>query len=430
MPEDESDESVNIELWKIKNLNKILSSVKGIGTSMISLIIPPGDQISRVNKMLSEEYSTAVNIKSRVNRLSVMSAIVSVQQKLKLYSRLPDNGLILYGGTFLDDQNKEKKLTYDIKPFKSINTSLYLCDNKFHTDILSTLLEKDEKTGFIIVDGKGLLIGQLNGNRREILSKLSVNLPKKHGRGGQSAARFGRIRLEKRNHFLKKIAEISLQHFIPDGQKPIIQGLIIGGSSEFKNELNSSELLDERLRVKLYQIIDLSYGGEAGFNQAIDSCSSILTNVKFIREKKLLQSYFDEINKDTGKYIYGASETVDMLLSGAVEKLILWENLDMFRVTFENLNTKKEIIKMVENYEVLDSSFLKKLEQQTDSLIIKKELLTEWIVDNRKNFGAALFFVSDKTPEGNQFKKGFGGIGGILRYNVKIDIFGDDSSST
>ena len=56
------------------------------------------------------------------------------------------------------------------------------------------------------------------------------------------------------------------------------------------------------------------------------------------------------------------------------------------------------------------------------------ELLSEWIVDNRKNFGAALFFVSDKTPEGNQFKKGFGGIGGILRYNVKIDIFGDESS--
>jgi len=179
MGDDENEEILNIELWKIKNLNKILSSVKGNGTSMISLIIPPGDQISRVNKMLSEEYSTAINIKSRVNRLSVMSAIVSVQQRLKIYHRVPDNGLILYGGTILDEQNKEKKLTYDIEPFKAINTSLYLCDNRFHTDILSSLLEKDEKTGFIIIDGKGLLIGQLNGNRREILSKLSVNLPKK-----------------------------------------------------------------------------------------------------------------------------------------------------------------------------------------------------------------------------------------------------------
>jgi peptide chain release factor subunit 1 len=418
---DESEENDNIELWKIKNLNRVLSSVRGNGTSMISLIIPPGDQISRVNKMLSEEYSTAINIKSRVNRLSVMSAIISVQQKLKLYSKVPENGLILYGGTILDEHNKEKKLTFDIKPIKAINTSLYLCDNKFHTDILSSLLEKDEKTGFIIVDGKGLLIGQLNGNRSEILTKLSVNLPKKHGRGGQSAARFGRIRLEKRNHFLKKIAEISSQHFIPDGQKANIQGLIIGGSSEFKNELNSSELLDERLRVKLIQIIDLSYGGEAGFNQAIEYSSSILSDVKFIKEKKLLQSYFDEINKDMGKYIYGAHETIEMLISGAIEKLILWENFEMIRVTLENSSTKKEYIKILEKNHANDSKFLKILENKTDCLIVKKELLSEWVVDNRKNFGATLFFVSDKTPEGNQFKKGFGGIGGILRYNLKIE---------
>ena len=38
------------------------------GTSMISLIIPPKDQVSRVNKMLTDEYGTASNIKSRVNR--------------------------------------------------------------------------------------------------------------------------------------------------------------------------------------------------------------------------------------------------------------------------------------------------------------------------------------------------------------------------
>ena len=50
---------------------------------MISLVIPPKDQVSRVNKMLSDEYGTASNIKSRVNRLSVLSAIPSTQQRLK-----------------------------------------------------------------------------------------------------------------------------------------------------------------------------------------------------------------------------------------------------------------------------------------------------------------------------------------------------------
>ena len=49
------------------------------GTSMISLIIPPKGAISQVTKMLTEEYGTASNIKSRVNRLSVLSAITSTQ---------------------------------------------------------------------------------------------------------------------------------------------------------------------------------------------------------------------------------------------------------------------------------------------------------------------------------------------------------------
>ena len=57
------------------------------GTSMISLIIPPKDQIARVSKMLADEFGTASNIKSRVNRLSVLSAITSVQQRLKLYTK-------------------------------------------------------------------------------------------------------------------------------------------------------------------------------------------------------------------------------------------------------------------------------------------------------------------------------------------------------
>lgn len=41
---------------------------------MISLIVPPGDQVSKVAKMLNDEAGTASNIKSRVNRLSGAAA--------------------------------------------------------------------------------------------------------------------------------------------------------------------------------------------------------------------------------------------------------------------------------------------------------------------------------------------------------------------
>jgi peptide chain release factor subunit 1 len=90
---DELDQQ--IEMFKVKKLMKNLEAARGNGTSMISLIIPPGDQISRVNKMLSDEYGTASNIKSRVNRLSVLSAITSTQQRLKLYNKCPKNGALV-----------------------------------------------------------------------------------------------------------------------------------------------------------------------------------------------------------------------------------------------------------------------------------------------------------------------------------------------
>ena len=54
------------------------------GTSMISLILPPKSQISMAAKMLADEYGTASNIKSRVNRQSVLDAITSTQQRLKV----------------------------------------------------------------------------------------------------------------------------------------------------------------------------------------------------------------------------------------------------------------------------------------------------------------------------------------------------------
>lgn len=149
---------------------------------MISLIIPPKDQISRVSKMLADELGTASNIKSRVNRLSVLGAITSVQHRLKLYTKVPPNGLVVYCGTIVTEEGKEKKVNIDFEPFKPINTSLYLCDNKFHTEALSALLADDNKFGFIVMDGNGALFGTLQGNTRDVLHKFTVDLPKKHGK--------------------------------------------------------------------------------------------------------------------------------------------------------------------------------------------------------------------------------------------------------
>lgn len=44
--------------------------------------------------------------------------------------------------------------------------------------------------------------------------------------------------------------------------------------------------------------------------------------------------------------------------------------------------------------------------------------LLEWFSEKYKDFGANLEFVTNRSQEGAQFVKGFGGIGGLLRYKV------------
>ena len=154
------------------------------------------------------------------------------------------------------------------------------------------------------MDGNGSLFGTLAGNTREIIQKFTVDLPKKHGRGGQSALRFSRLREEKRHNYVRKVAELAVQHFITN-DKVNVQGLVLAGSADFKTELSQSDLFDPRLGAKIVRIVDVSYGGENGFNQAIELAADSLANVKFVQEKRLIQKYFDEISMDTGKFWFG-----------------------------------------------------------------------------------------------------------------------------
>ncbi|PAA69144.1 hypothetical protein BOX15_Mlig030584g2 [Macrostomum lignano] len=414
---DSSSSDRNVEMWKIKKLIKSLEAARGNGTSMISLIIPPKDQINRVSKMLADEYGTASNIKSRVNRLSVLSAISSVQQRLKLYSKVPTNGLVVYCGTIVTEEGKEKKVNIDFEPFRPINTSLYLCDNKFHTEALTALLADDSRFGFIVMDGNGALFGTLSGNTRDVLHKFTVDLPKKHGRGGQSALRFARLRQEKRHNYVRKVAETAVQLFITN-DRVNCEGLVLAGSADFKTELSQSDMFDQRLQSKVLKVVDISYGGENGFNQAIELSADALANVKFIQEKKLIQRYFDEISQNTSKYCFGVTDTLHALESGAVETLIVWENLDITRYLLRNHTADVETVLHLRPEQEKDKSHFIDKETGVELELVDSKLFLEWLTETYKTFGATMEIVTDRSQEGAQFVKGFGGIGGILRYQL------------
>lgn len=137
------------------------------------------------------------------------------------------------------------------------------------------------------------------------------------------------------------------------------------------------------------------------------------------------------------------SDTFKALDMGAVETLIVWENLDVMRYIVKNNTTGEEktilLTKEQEATQVHFFSFLliilvvvlnrppnwqtqfKQGEDGGETEVVDKQLLMEWLAENYKNFGATLEFITNRSQEGSQFVKGFGGIGGLLRYKVDFE---------
>ena len=205
---------------------------------------------------------------------------------------------------------------------------MYKCENKFHAECLNYLLEDDEKFGFIIVDGGGALFATLQGNVRNILQKITVELPKKHGRGGQSANRFARLREEKRHNYVTKVAELAVQNFITN-DRPNVKGIVMAGSADFKTVISQSDLFDKRLQAVIVATYDVSYGGENGLNQAITQSADALANVRFVEEKRMISKFFEEISLDTGMIVFGVADSMKALEMSAVDKVLLYEDIEI-----------------------------------------------------------------------------------------------------
>merc|ERR1712137_1540368 len=156
---------------------------------------------------------------------------------------------------------------------------------------------------------------------------------------------------------------------------------------------------------------------------------------KFIREKKLITQFLDEVSQDTGKYCFGIRDTIAGLELGAVEKLICWEALEMKRLHIRNAHTDKEEIKYVTPDEEKNPALFHDPDSGVELDVFNNMPLAEWIVNKSEAMGTKLEFITDRSQEGSQFCKGFGGIGGLLRYVVDFasmdeyldeELFNDD----
>lgn len=246
-------------------------------------------------------------------------------------------------------------------------------------------------------------------------------MPKKHSKGGQSALRFARLRLEKRHNYLRKVAEHATKSFI-SGETANVSGLIVAGAAEFKTDLTSRCLLDPRLQALLIATLDISYGGDCGFNQAINLSANILEGLEFVREKQVICNFLGEVARGRGMYCFGMRDSITALEMGAIETLIVWDCIPAQRLVVRN-----------ETKETKDVVFVSSdhCRAAHDELQVEERLrFVDWIIDNHGTFGAKLEFVTDQSQEGMQFCSGFGGIGGVLRYGLEFEFHDDPETGT
>lgn len=116
-------------------------------------------------------------------------------------------------------------------------------------------------------------------------------------------------------------------------------------------------------------------------------------------------------------------DTLTCLSMGAVETLIVWENLEVNRHVLKNHTTDETVVKHLTPEQEKDTSNFVDKATGVELEPVEKLALLEWFANEYKRFGCQLEFVTNRSQEGSQFVRGFGGIGGCLRYQVNLSEF-------
>ena len=109
-----------------------------------------------------------------------------------------------------------------------------------------------------------------------------------------------------------------------------------------------------------------------------------------------------------------------ILAMGAIETLIVLENLDITRYVLKNSVTGEIVIKHLKKEQEADQTNFRETATSDELEVQEKMPLLEWFANEYKKLGCTLEFVTNKSQEGSQFCRGFGGIGRILRYQLDV----------
>jgi len=412
-----STKTDSVRLYKVRKLISELSSKEGRGTELVSLYVPPKKPIHEVIANLREEWGTAGNIKSDTTRNHVQDALTRTMQRLKLYRSAPDTGLVIFSGALpTNGLGSEVVNVYEIVPPKPVTAYLYQCDDHFHLEWLKDMLREEKVFGLLSIDSSEAGLGILSGDNLEVADLMTSGISGKTRKGGQSARRYERGREMEMTYYFHRVGEHATRVFIDGGK---VTGMIVGGPGPTKEEFLKGDYLHYELRNKVLAVIDTSYSGREGVRELVDKASDTLQGVRLVEEKKLVQKFLGEVNRQGGLAVYGLPRVMDALQKANAEAVLVSDDLDT--VKLEAKCRKCGTVKS----DVVQTSAKVQRRQDMISEPCKSCGSTEYDVTERDivdileesafQVGSKVEVISSGTEEGNMFKT-FGGIAAILRY--------------
>lgn len=402
------------ELYEFKRTLQELSDKKGRGTELVSVYIPRDKQISDVVKHMRDEQGQSANIKSKSTKKNVQSAIEVIMQRLRLFPTPPERGLVLFVGMIpRGGPGTEKMETYVFEPPEPIQTYTYHCDSEFFLKPLNEMLADKDVYGLAVLDRKEATIATLKGKRVDIVKTLTSGVPGKHKAGGQSQRRFDRVIELAAHEFLKKIGKHINDSFLPI---PDLNGVILGGPGHTKEDFLKGDYMHHEIKNKVITTVDTSYTGEFGIREVIDKSMDALAEMEVMQEKKLVQKFLHELVSDDGLASYGEKEVRHNLLMGAVEILLLSEDIYSQRKTYECSVCGHTSDYTYKNANEDSEKICKKCNEKM-KITESKDVIDDF-VEMAEEVGSDVEIISTETEEGIQLLRAFGGIGAVLRYRV------------
>ncbi len=408
--------------YEFKKMLERLAEKEGSGTELITLYIPPDKQIYDVTAQLRDEFGQCANIKSKQTRTNVQSAISSILARLKYYKRPPENGMAVFCGAINIGGDRTSLGCEIIEPPEPLNIYLYRCSSTFELEPLQAMLGEKEVYGLIVIDRREAYIGFLRGNRIEPISGVTSMVPGKQRKGGQSSARFQRLRLIAINEFYKKVGDRASDIFL--AEKDFFErfkGVLIGGPTPTKEEFEAGAYLHHELQKRIIGLFDVAYTNETGLSELVENAADALKDLDIIKEKNVMNRFLQELVKDDGAAAYGEESVRKNLEIGAVDTLLLSEKLRRARLKLACPNddyTEERTVSIEPGKHIKDIDFGTCPNDGASLYVAEETDIIDELTTLADQSSTAVRIISDDFEEGSMLHNAFGGIAAILRYRT------------